>query len=201
MSSHLSKSVMNVGKDYVNKGLTAVDTKHLHPYFQINNSIVINKIFLIVFPFKTDWSTKSKINRPDMYIPLMAFLTYILLSGVQNMYTPEKMSLIFTRCLFYEICFVSLVKLVAYFMDILEIGYIDFFCYSGYKFVVILLKNMVRFKYVKIVWQIYLYCAFFFFLSRSLKSAVVGDSGYEKRKVYFLFITVFLEVFLVFLLA
>ncbi|KAM0687796.1 Protein transport protein yif1 [Conglomerata obtusa] len=202
MDSEIRRSVVNAGKDYVHKGLNAVNTKALHRYFEINNTIVLQKLFLIIFPFNKDWTHGHRTSKPDLYIPLMSFLTYILLTGIQlKPFSPETLSMIFTRCLLYEILFVTIVKLTAYFMDVGEIRFLDFICYSGYKFVVILIKNCVKVRFLSILWSFYLYAAFFFFLSRSLKGVVVGEGGLRRGKIYFLFVTVFLEVFLVFLLG
>ena len=70
---------------------SGVDIKY---YFQVSNSYVFRKILLILFPYRhKDWnriSTKGTgqsqylppshdINAPDLYIPLMSFVTYILL--------------------------------------------------------------------------------------------------------------------------
>ncbi|XVE97454.1 hypothetical protein REPUB_Repub03eG0021200 [Reevesia pubescens] len=66
-------------------------------YFQVNDQYVMNKLKLILFPFlhKEQWMRATEIaggqfsykppihdlNAPDLYIPLMAFGTYVILAG------------------------------------------------------------------------------------------------------------------------
>lgn len=203
MDLEIGKGVVNVGKDYVNKGFENVNFRTIKPYFDINNEYIIKKIMLIICPFRTkNWN--SKLTNPDLYIPLMSFLTYILITGfflgLKHEFTPEKLSIVFTKLLTYEAILGMIVKMVGYFMDITELGFFDFICYSGYKFVVVLFLMMVNVRYVKILWRLYLFIAFFFFLSRSMKAKMNMTKG-RRRKIYFLFIVVILEMFLVFVLA
>ncbi|KAK6274081.1 hypothetical protein POUND7_011164 [Theobroma cacao] len=66
-------------------------------YFQVSDQYVMNKLKLILFPFlhKGHWMRATEtvggefsykppihdINAPDLYIPLMAFGTYVVLAG------------------------------------------------------------------------------------------------------------------------
>ncbi|KAE8807207.1 protein YIF1B-B-like [Hordeum vulgare] len=66
-------------------------------YFQVNNQYVWNKLKVVLFPFlhRGHWTRTTElvggrlsykppvqdINAPDMYIPLMAFTTYIVVAG------------------------------------------------------------------------------------------------------------------------
>eukprot|EP00770_Monocercomonoides_exilis_P001594 MONOS_1584.1-p1 / transcript=MONOS_1584.1 / gene=MONOS_1584 / organism=Monocercomonoides_exilis_PA203 / gene_product=Similar to Protein transport protein yif1 / transcript_product=Similar to Protein transport protein yif1 / location=Mono_scaffold00028:120572-121925(+) / protein_length=328 / sequence_SO=supercontig / SO=protein_coding / is_pseudo=false len=91
----------------------------LRPYFAVNNTFVINKLKILSFPFlKKDWSRKKvhvdgnpygspasandntiyshprdDINSPDLYIPLTATLTFVLVIalfyGIQSQFHPE----------------------------------------------------------------------------------------------------------------
>lgn len=203
MDLEIGKGMVNVGKDYVNKSFETVNFKTIKPYFDVTNTYILKKIMLIIFPFKTqNWNTKQ--THPDLYIPLMSFLTYILLTGfflgLKHEFTPEKLSIVFTKQLTYEGILGVVVKTVGYFMDVTELSFIDFVCFSGYKFVIVLFLLMVNIKYVKVLWRIYLFLAFFFFLSRSLKAKMCMTRN-RRRKIYFLLIIVILEMFLVFLLA
>ncbi len=62
-------------------------------YFAVDTTYVAKKLLLLLFPFiNRDWSVKYSqaeavppkldVNAPDMYIPVMAFVTYILAVGV-----------------------------------------------------------------------------------------------------------------------
>ena len=69
--------------------------KFLKPYFQVDNMYVYQKIKLIFLPFLykdtdslgSDHNNesnipKSKINYPDLYIPLMTFISFLLVTGL-----------------------------------------------------------------------------------------------------------------------
>jgi len=71
-------------------------------YFDVSNSYVANKLRLILFPFmKKDWERQNvrnpqnglvqgflppreDFNAPDLYIPFMAFITFVLLMGIKR---------------------------------------------------------------------------------------------------------------------
>lgn len=48
---------------------------------------------------------KQDVNAPDLYIPLMAFITYVfvagLVFGIQKRFSPEKLGMFTTNALFY----------------------------------------------------------------------------------------------------
>ncbi|TYJ24721.1 hypothetical protein E1A91_A08G280600v1 [Gossypium mustelinum] len=49
-------------------------------YFKVNDQYVMNKLKLILFPFLHQ-PPIDDVNAPDLYIPLMAFGTYVVLAG------------------------------------------------------------------------------------------------------------------------
>lgn len=69
-------------------------------YFNVSNSYVFNKLRLLLFPFlNKTWSRiiesseaqiagfappRSDLNAPDLYIPVMSFVTYIIMVGVAS---------------------------------------------------------------------------------------------------------------------
>jgi len=82
-----------------NKGyLSFLSIDALKDYFDVSNSYVLQKLKLILFPFtlKTEeWRRKqvgmefspddlvprNDTQAPDLYLPLMSFVTFILLTG------------------------------------------------------------------------------------------------------------------------
>lgn len=207
MDIALGKEVVNVGREYVNKNIDKINFQKLHRYFNISNAYVLRKLLLIVVPFKNrDWNVvlqrTGNIAHPDLYIPIMSFATYILFKGLalgmKNTFKPERLGLIATRSLFLEFLFVSVAKLAAYLIDISELSTLDMLAFSGYKYFVIVLMFLLRIRLVSFFLKIYLCLAFFFFLSRSMKGLVFGSSfGNKKRKVYFLFVAVFMQILIV----
>ena len=56
---------------------------------------------------------KKDVNAPDLYIPLMSFITYVLLvgycKGASNKFTPEVLIQAVTRCLALQVYFLVLI--------------------------------------------------------------------------------------------
>lgn len=209
MDIKLGKEVVDVGREYVNKNIKKINFQKLRPYFNISNTYVLRKLLLIAVPFKNkDWNTvlrdTGNLTHPDLYIPTMSFLTYILFKGLalgmKNEFKPEKLGLVATRSLFLEMLFISISKLTAYFIEIPEMRIFDMLAFSGYKYFIILLMFFLRIRVLTFVLKIYLNLAFFFFLSRSMKGLVFGSGfHHRRRKVYFLFMTVFMQILIVLL--
>jgi len=130
----------------------------LKHYFNVSNSYVVTKLFIVLFPWRhRPWSRqqagmtsngqgplflppREDINSPDMYIPVMAFVTYILLStllaGLRGAFRPELLGLTATNAFAIVIIELILLKLGTYLLNISnESQWLDLVAYSGYKFV------------------------------------------------------------------
>lgn len=81
-----------LGQEYISKSNEWFSFSFLKPYFLIDNNYVRNKLTLIAAPYLNkeirsglrneddyDQSTQSAVDYPDLYIPLMSFITYILI--------------------------------------------------------------------------------------------------------------------------
>ncbi|CAG8453249.1 803_t:CDS:2 [Diversispora eburnea] len=100
MGMQFGRTAMMAGSEYMEKNINRyVSFPALKFYFKVNNSYVANKIRLILFPWKHRWNRLVKrseqsgqmegfkpprddINSPDLYIPAMALVTYVLLTGI-----------------------------------------------------------------------------------------------------------------------
>lgn len=83
---------------------------------------------------------REDINSPDMYIPLMAFVTYILLStllaGLNGRFEPQLLGITFTNASIIIVLELVVLWLGRYFLNISSESQIyDLVAYSGYKFV------------------------------------------------------------------
>ncbi|KAK6013195.1 Hrf1 family protein [Ostertagia ostertagi] len=97
MSDPMMKAAQHFGgqfaeqqKEKISKYLNTFNLKY---YFSVDNSYVGKKLGILLFPFfHRDWSlkyagsdepvpAKDDVNAPDLYIPLMAFITYVIVSG------------------------------------------------------------------------------------------------------------------------
>ncbi|CAA6653424.1 unnamed protein product [Spirodela intermedia] len=123
-------------------------------YFQVNDQYVKNKLKVVLFPFlhRGHWTRISEpvagrlsykppiydINAPDLYIPLMSFGTYVVLAGftlgLLGKFSPEALSMQFTRGLIGWVLQFVLLKGLLYSMGSGEAPLLDMFSYGGYAF-------------------------------------------------------------------
>ncbi|XP_010249006.1 PREDICTED: protein YIF1A isoform X1 [Nelumbo nucifera] len=123
-------------------------------YFQVNDQYVRNKLKVILFPFlyRGHWTRITEpvggrlsykppiydINAPDLYIPFMAFGTYVVLAGflmgLLGKFSPEALSLLFTWGLGGWFAQVLVLKLMLYTLGSGEAPLLDIVAYGGYAF-------------------------------------------------------------------
>ncbi|XP_023290929.2 protein YIF1B-B isoform X1 [Lucilia cuprina] len=244
MAMEYGQRLADQGKQMVENQFSKwVPVAKLKYYFAVDNNYVINKLRLLFFPFThKDWSLKYDqeqpvqprydINAPDLYIPTMAFITYVvvagLMLGLQNRFTPEKLSIEASSALASSIFELVVYSITLYVVNIkTNLKTLDLLAFSGYKFVTIVACLLVStlfhgFGY----YMALLYCSLSlgFFLLRTLKTKVLHESsptnpsgainydpygnpqqldytGGRKRKLYFLFLVVGGQAFLSFLLS
>lgn len=226
MGIQVGRSAVMAGQEYLDANISRyVSVQRLRHYFNVSNSYVISKIFLILFPWRhKPWSRqirRSEINgqmegympprddtnSPDMYIPVMATVTYILLSGVlaglAGKFSPEMLGVVGSKAflvILLEFCFL---RLGTYLLTISnESQFLDLFAYSGYKFIGIIIAQLAEGLGSLFYWPIFLYCfaANAFFLMRSLKYVVLPEtsgnnaiaatvtSRQRTRRIQFLFV-------------
>lgn len=140
-----------------------VPVSALKHYFNVSNSYVVRKLLLVLFPWRHRPWTRQQIragpdggagsgyatmylpprddlNSPDMYIPIMSLITYILLStvlaGIRGTFKPEILGSITTTSIFVILVEMAILRLAIYILNITnESQLIDLAAYSGYKFV------------------------------------------------------------------
>uniref|UniRef100_D3TMP1 Protein YIF1 n=1 Tax=Glossina morsitans morsitans TaxID=37546 RepID=D3TMP1_GLOMM len=220
-----------------------VPVAKLKYYFAVDNNYVIHKLSLLFFPFThKGWSLKYDqenpvqprydINAPDLYIPTMAFITYVvvagLMLGLQNRFSPEKLSIQASSALAYCIFELVVYCITLYVVNIkTSLKTLDLLAFAGYKFVTIvacLLTSTILHGLGYYIALTYCSLTLGFFLLRTLKTKVLHESaptnptgainydpygnpqqldytGGRKRKLYFLFLVVGGQAFLSFLLS
>ncbi|KAI9823420.1 MAG: hypothetical protein M1832_002430 [Thelocarpon impressellum] len=243
MGFQVGKSAVMAGQEYMEQNLNRyISIPTLKHYFNVSNSYVLTKLALVLFPWRhRPWSRKSTlstssqatlflppredINSPDMYIPVMAFVTYILLStllaGLRGAFHPELLGLTATTAFVIVIIEILALKLGCYLLSITnESQLLDLVAYSGYKFVGIIVTlvlgeivNSFRQPTASskgstwISWAVFLYCflANAFFLLRSLKYVLLPENAADRntiartqrnRRTQFLFIYSYVVQFL-----
>ncbi|KAI3413701.1 hypothetical protein GPALN_011185 [Globodera pallida] len=187
-----------------------ISSFNLKYYFAVDTNYVRRKLGIILFPFlHRDWTNKlsdgekpvlpcEDVNAPDLYIPLMAFITYVLVSGfvfgVQNRFTPEKLGMLTTNALFYLLLENGIVFVMKYALNISQsLNIWHALSYSSYKFtgmVLCLFLYLIGGRKMYYCALIYFIFATVFFLLRSLKTFIL-DMGWSpnngrKRKLYLL---------------
>ncbi|PIA28952.1 hypothetical protein AQUCO_06400015v1 [Aquilegia coerulea] len=139
-----------------------------HYYFQVNDDYVRNKLKVILFPFlhKGHWTRISEpaggrlsykppiydINAPDLYIPLMAFGSYLILAGLSlgllGKFSPEALNAQFTKGLLGWFLEVMVLKVILHLLGSGDSPLLDMVAYGGYAFTGVTLAMLA-----KIVWR------------------------------------------------
>ncbi|KAL2077160.1 hypothetical protein ACEWY4_026664 [Coilia grayii] len=215
-------SIADKGKDIVNKELSRfVSVNKLKYFFAVDTKYVIKKLVLLMFPYThQDWEVRyhrdtplpprHDVNAPDLYIPSMAFITYILLAGmalgIQKRFSPEVLGLCASTALVWMVIEVLAMLLSLYLLTVhSDLSTFDLIAYSGYKYVGMIFTVLCGLLFgsdgyfVALAWSS---CALMFFIVRSLKmkilSSLSSDSmgaGASAKPRFRLYITMATAIF------
>jgi len=126
----------------------------LRPYFAVDNSYVKRKMIKILFPFLSREWAREEIepnpdgsmtfalpqqdeNAPDLYIPSMSLLTYVLLCalcyGNAGKFDPEVLPDVMSKCALTQILEVIVIRIGFYLMEA-PVSILDLLSYTGYKY-------------------------------------------------------------------
>lgn len=194
-----------VNNDFVIKRLATV----LYPYsnknfFRIPADEVTDGVYRLIIYFKLSvvqadsnshkWALpREDMNAPDLYVPLMSFITYILLYGlVRGIYdanfSPEMLIQAVWRCCLLQCIEVLVMKLGLGMMQA-SIPFLDMFSYTGYKYVGLCVVTVAKLLGTLAKMFATLYCAFMlavFFLG-SVRSVVpANENGPVPRHILLL---------------
>ncbi|VEU20319.1 DEKNAAC101152 [Brettanomyces naardenensis] len=213
MGLHFSQTAFNASQQYMQQNLKQfVSDENIKYYFKVSNSYVLRKLLLILFPYRNkSWTRQFRattdaqgnaveiyatpiddVNAPDLYIPSMALVSYILFwavfSGFKGDFHPQLLGYALTRTLAFYILDVLLLKLSFYALAInsKNAKIWDLVSYSGYKFITTLLLMIVKNTFSSYVIVIFFFLLLLFslgfFLMRSLRYAVL-PSGMESGSI------------------
>lgn len=208
MAVQYGNALVGSGKQQFEKYVPVSALKY---YYAVNTDYVFSKLTLLFFPFtQKDWTVKYEQdvplqpryekNAPDMYIPTMAFLTYIVMAGLvlgtQERFTPEQLGILSSSALAWGIIELLVHTISLYAMNVeTSLATLDLLAYCGYKYVGInaaLLVSLLFGKFGYYMILLYFSACLAFFLMRSLKLRVIpqNHSTYTatgcKRRVYFI---------------
>ncbi|KAK6075785.1 ER to golgi transport protein yif1 [Seiridium cupressi] len=213
IAASMGQNAFKHGQEYfeqnVNRWVNFAALKH---YFNVTNSYVVNKLFLVLFPWRhKPWSRKQTvgpngqegwylpprddINSPDMYIPVMALVTYVLLStllaGLRGQFQPELLGSTAFVAGLVVIIEIAFLRLGCYFLSISNDSQIlDLVAYSGYKFVGVIVTvataqivNGGKGTGGLIGWSVFFYTfmANSLFLMRSLRYVLLPENSNDPR--------------------
>lgn len=220
MAMQYGTSLAGQGKDIVHKNLEKyVSTSKLKYYFAVDTAYVGKKLGMLMFPYTHgDWAIKYdqdepvapryEVNAPDLYIPVMAFVTYVLVSGVvlgvQNRFTPEQLGIQASTALVWIVIELLAIMLSLYVMNLsTELKYMDILAYTGYKYVgmIFTLIGGLLFEsagyYGLLLW---FSCSIVFLLVRTLRIQILPHSesegfqrGGTKRSLYLILTVALLQ--------
>jgi len=228
--SMLTQAGLSYGAKMIGQGQTIVSnvaTKYfssLKYYYNVNNSYVVNNLRLILFPLRHKYwkrriqrqgegevylPPRDDINAPDLYIPTMAFVTYILIigyvMGTAYKFTPEVLASTASKGLFMLMIEVLLIKFGFYLLNSFTVPILDLVAYCGYKYVGIVITVLGGFLFGRYAFYALLTLTTAFmaiFMVRTLKlvfpdasSSFAANTGMpsssSKRNYFLLAIAVF----------
>ncbi|GCC17827.1 hypothetical protein chiPu_0017696 [Chiloscyllium punctatum] len=215
-------TIASQGKDMVHKELNRfVSVNKLKYFFTVDTRYVTKKLALLLFPYThQNWELGYRVdsrltpredfhaNAPDLYIPTMAFITYILLAGValgiQQRFSPEVLGMCASTALVWIIIEVLALVLALYLISVhTDLTTFDLIAYSGYKYVGMIITILAGLLfgrdgyYVALAWTS---CAIMFFLVRSLRMKVLsstsdGVSSHSSRNQLRMYVTLAVAAF------
>lgn len=204
MAMQYGQQLAGAGKTIIKKEVERfVPVSKLKYYFAVDTKYVVSKLMLLFFPFThKDWSVKYEqdgpvqprfeINAPDLYIPTMAYVTYVLVAGLvlgtQQRFSPEQIGILASSALAWCIVELAIYSSTLYIMQVeTNLRTLDLLAYAGYKFVGTIFSILVsliggRSGYYSCL--IYTNLALAFFLVRSLKVQVLTETSVQETSYY-----------------
>ncbi|KAI5781457.1 YIF1-domain-containing protein [Geopyxis carbonaria] len=206
MGFNVARAALGGSTDLAEKNINRYLTS-IKPFFAVTNMYVLRKLYILLNPWRhMPWSRQSTarasaqrpgeaetiylppredLNSPDMYIPVMSFVTYILLSallyGLSGTFHPELLGYTASSAMGAVVFELVVLKLGCYLLSIGNSQLLDLVAYSGYKFVGITVSILATaiIGRGKLAWLVfaYVYSANAFFLLRSLKYVLLPDSS------------------------
>lgn len=157
-------------------------------YFAVNHRYVLKKLSLLLMPFTNrTWARqrgmdpgqfegnmndssvptylppRDDVNAPDLYIPLMAFWTYVMMVGfvfgMRNQFSAEILAKYISKGFGLLSLEVAIIKLGLYLINARYTPLLDVIAYRGYKFVGVVLTMIAGLIAPRIYWPTLLYSA------------------------------------------
>lgn len=196
-------SLASQGKEMMDKNLDRfIPISKLKYYFAVDTIYVGKKLGLLVFPYMhenwevsyqqdTPVAPRFDVNAPDLYIPSMGFITYVLVAGLalgtQNKFSPELLGVQASSALVWLIMEVLAVLLSLYLVTVnTDLTTIDLLAFSGYKYVGMIVGVVSGLLFGRLAYYLsLLWCcaAIFVFMIRTLRLKLLSEAAAEGRPV------------------
>jgi len=226
-----TSQILDTGKENISRYISIADLRY---YFNVNNSYVINKLKILLCPYihsnyprqsvpKPDTGEivplppRDDINAPDLYIPTMAFVTYVLIVGLtyglNNRFSPDLLGTTASLALIVLLLEILVIKLGFYLLNTrFSIPIFDIVAFCGYKFVGIVVNTtigMILGRFLYYVAFIYTSFSMAYFMLRTLRllilpeNTVLAQTSYTQAswRKYLLFFVLFLQILLSYVLG
>ena len=151
----------------IQKTFTGSRLNVLRYYFEVNNAYVMEKLKILLLPYRHgDWERRTvtaaggtyapmppseDVNAPDLYLPLMGYVTYILVagfySGADGRFTPEVLGMTASSGMAIVCLEVTAIKLALYLLQSessAAVPTLDLLAVSGYKFLGLVLVVLAK---------------------------------------------------------
>eukprot|EP00516_Mucochytrium_quahogii_P009130 CAMPEP_0203775154 /NCGR_PEP_ID=MMETSP0099_2-20121227/5869_1 /ASSEMBLY_ACC=CAM_ASM_000209 /TAXON_ID=96639 /ORGANISM=" , Strain NY0313808BC1" /LENGTH=334 /DNA_ID=CAMNT_0050673691 /DNA_START=241 /DNA_END=1245 /DNA_ORIENTATION=+ len=191
----------------------------LHHYFHVDNKYVLKKSQLLIFPWRhKEWGRirvgdetgKAQLavndfappvadtNAPDMYLPMMAIVTYILvigfLKGTKGVFNPEVLQDTFSTSGLVLLLEVLLMKGGLYTLggQTVRLVMLDLVVFSAYKYVLIAFNLFIGIFLGSAVYNatlLYSCLCMSYFIYKTMEQAVprpIHEASGHKRRLYYL---------------
>lgn len=198
-SSGILGTYLGNSRDYVQSNVSRYFATHdIQYYFQVTDHYVKNKLRVVLCPFlhKGHWARiaeqvagglkykppRTDINAPDLYLPLMAFATYIILCGfIQGQagkFKPDLISGLVTKATIGWGVETVLLKVSLFTLGSAEAPTLDVVAYGGYAFIGISVTVVTRFlsTYAYYIAWVYTSLCMAIFLVRTMKRLLFTET-------------------------
>ncbi|KAJ6319328.1 hypothetical protein OIU78_014866 [Salix suchowensis] len=206
--SAYGEKIFGSGSEYVQSNISKCFSDPQY-YFQVNDHYVRNKLKIVLLPFlnRGHWTRITEpvggrlsyeppindINAPDLYIPCMAFATYLVLAGISlglsGKFTPEALNWKFVTGMMGWFSEVMLLKVSILSLGGGEAPLLDMVAYAGYTFtgmcVAVLGKITLGYTYYLIILWTCL-CMGIFFIKTMNRTLLSEVRSYDSSKHHYL---------------
>ena len=194
---------INMGKQIVknSKFVDYFSLEGLKPYFDVDNKYVLYKFRYLFVPFlkekqmnnSEEIQNKYSIEYFDLYLPLMSFITYVLvvsfISAINNpgVFNPQTLGKILSKDFSLYIINATAIKLLMFIFLKQSLSFMDISSLVGYKFIHMIIykiiSNFIETKYIKYILFFVLAILLSFFSKKCLDKRL-SNEGFKNIIIY-----------------